>query len=47
MRSILQEEYMKLLKNCNEYFGDKESKIIKKLYNQEHVNMIVSTQPTL
>tara|TARA_A100001011_G_C14272627_1_gene827673 strand:+ start:846 stop:1820 length:975 start_codon:yes stop_codon:yes gene_type:complete len=36
----LQEEYMKLVKNCTEDFSDKENKIIKKLCNQTHVNII-------
>jgi len=36
----LQEEYMKLVKNCTEDFSDKENKIIKRLCNQTHVNII-------
>jgi len=36
----LQEEYMKLVKNCTEDFRDKENKIIKRLCNQTHVNII-------
>ena len=31
---------MKLVKNCTEDFSDKENKIIKKLCNQTHVNII-------
>lgn len=36
----LQEEYMRLVKNCTEDFSDKENKIIKKLCNETHVNII-------
>jgi len=36
----LQEEYMKLVKNCTEDISNKESKVIKKLCSQTHVNII-------
>ena len=36
----LQEEYIELVKNCTEDFSDKENKIIKKLCNETHVNII-------
>lgn len=35
----LQEEYMALVKNCTEDIDDKDSKIIKRLCNQTHVNI--------
>ena len=35
----LQEEYMELVKNCTEDIDDKDSKIIKRLCNQTHVNI--------
>ena len=34
-----QEEYMLLVKNCTDEFGDKENKVIKKLCNEAHLNV--------
>jgi len=35
-----QEEYMLLVKNCTDTLSDKENKVIKKLCNQAHVNVV-------